>query len=98
MYPRSGYFLLFSISPASLLDSTTVDARNRWSKKALNNSHVPKQYVKGAAVHIADGDSGLTDGATATEDPYHTCLAWGRHGLVKVLALDLEVTLGATLA
>ena len=61
----------------------------------LNNSHVPKQYVKGAAVHIANGDGGLADGATATEDP--NCLAWERHGLFKVLAFDLEVTLGATL-
>ena len=33
----------------------------------LNNSHVPKQYVKGAAVHIADGDCGLANCAAATK-------------------------------
>ena len=47
----------------------------------LNNSHVPKQYVKGAAVHIADGYCGLakcaaaakasqaTEASQATKDP-----------------------------
>jgi hypothetical protein len=35
--------------------------------RPLNNSHVPKQYVKGAAVHIADGDCGLANSAAATK-------------------------------
>ena len=33
----------------------------------LNISHVPKQYVKGAAVHMADSDCGLANCAAATK-------------------------------